>query len=84
MFSSGTTAIGNTIRNSVGSFGVGIGMKDSSDFTILNNDIVYNARGYILTNRLFNPERLIFIKTIKSCITQAVFNSKFQEKKKHI
>lgn len=45
MFSSGTTAINNTIRNSVGSFGVGIGMKDSSDFTLINNDIVYNARG---------------------------------------
>ncbi len=35
MYSSGTIAIGNTVKNSLGAFGVGIGMKDSSDFTLL-------------------------------------------------
>ncbi len=55
MYSSGTTAIGNTIRNSVGSFGVGIGMKDSSDFTIIDNDIVYNARGLYIDQSPFQP-----------------------------
>jgi nitrous oxidase accessory protein len=55
MFSSGTTAINNTIRNSVGAFGVGIGMKDSSDFTLTNNDIVYNARGLYIDQSPFQP-----------------------------
>jgi nitrous oxidase accessory protein len=55
MFSSGTTAINNTIRNSVGSFGVGIGMKDSSDFKLINNDIVYNARGLYIDQSPFQP-----------------------------
>jgi nitrous oxidase accessory protein len=55
MFSNGTTAVNNTIRNSVGAFGVGIGMKDSSDFTISNNDIVYNARGLYIDQSPFQP-----------------------------
>lgn len=55
MYSSGTTAIGNTIRNSIGSFGVGIGMKDSSNFTLIDNDIIYNARGIYIDQSPFQP-----------------------------
>jgi nitrous oxidase accessory protein len=55
MYSSGTTAIGNTIRNSIGAFGVGIGMKDSSDFTLLDNTIIYNARGLYIDQSPFQP-----------------------------
>lgn len=65
MFSSGTTAINNTIRNSVGAFGVGIGMKDSSDFTITNNDIVYNARGLYIDQSPFQPGTLNVYKNNK-------------------
>ena len=55
MYSSGTTAIGNTVRNSIGAFGVGLGMKDASNFTILNNDIIYNARGIYIDQSPFQP-----------------------------
>lgn len=55
MYSSGTTAIRNTVRNSVGSFGVGIGMKDSSNFIIQDNDIIYNARGLYIDQSPFQP-----------------------------
>lgn len=55
MYSSGTTAINNTIRNSIGAFGVGIGMKDSSNFTLLDNTIIYNARGLYIDQSPFQP-----------------------------
>ncbi len=55
MYSSGTTAIRNTVRNSVGSFGVGIGIKDSSNFVIQDNDIIYNARGLYIDQSPFQP-----------------------------
>lgn len=55
MYSSGTTAIGNTVRNSIGAFGVGLGMKDASNFTILDNDIIYNARGIYVDQSPFQP-----------------------------
>jgi len=55
MYSSGTTAVRNTVRNSVGSFGVGLGMKDSSNFIIQDNDIIYNARGIYIDQSPFQP-----------------------------
>lgn len=55
MYSSGTTAINNTVRNSIGAFGVGIGMKDSSNFTLLDNTIIYNARGLYIDQSPFQP-----------------------------
>lgn len=55
MYSSGTTAINNTVRNSIGAFGVGLGMKDSSNFTILDNNIIYNARGIYIDQSPFQP-----------------------------
>jgi nitrous oxidase accessory protein len=55
MYSSGTTAIGNIVRNSIGAFGVGLGMKDASNFTILDNDIIYNARGIYIDQSPFQP-----------------------------
>lgn len=55
MYSSGTTAINNTVRNSLGAFGVGIGMKDSSNFTLLDNNLIYNARGLYLDESPFQP-----------------------------
>lgn len=55
MYSSGTTAIHNTIKNSIGAFGVGIGMKDSSDFQFLDNTLLYNARGFYIDQSPFQP-----------------------------
>lgn len=55
MYSSGTTAINNTVRNSIGPFGVGIGMKDSSNFTLLDNNMIYNARGLYIDQSPYQP-----------------------------
>ena len=54
MYSNGTTAISNTIKNSIG-FGVGIGMKESSNFKILNNTLIHNARGFYIDDSPFQP-----------------------------
>jgi len=55
MYSSGTIAIRNTVRNSIGSFGVGIGMKDSSNFTLLENNLIYNPRGLYIDQSPYQP-----------------------------
>ncbi|MDR2790322.1 MAG: nitrous oxide reductase family maturation protein NosD [Campylobacteraceae bacterium] len=48
MYSHDITARNNTIKNSSGVFGVGLGLKDSSNFLIEDNNIIYNARGIFL------------------------------------
>ncbi|ASM38094.1 MAG: nitrous oxide reductase family maturation protein NosD [Campylobacter sputorum] len=58
MFSEGSIVRNNTIRNSIGSFGVGIGMKDTSDFKLYNNKVVYNARGFYLDQSPFQPGKI--------------------------
>ncbi|NLC28481.1 MAG: nitrous oxide reductase family maturation protein NosD [Campylobacteraceae bacterium] len=55
MYSSGAIAIRNTVSNSIGAFGVGLGMKDASGFTITDNDIIYNARGIYIDQSPFQP-----------------------------
>lgn len=55
MYSEGTTARNNTVKNSVGSFGVGIGMKDASNFTLKENTVIYNARGFYIDQSPFQP-----------------------------
>ncbi len=65
MYSSGTTAINNTIKNSTGAFGVGIGMKDSSNFTLIDNKIIYNARGIYIDQSPFQPNTTNIYKNNK-------------------
>lgn len=55
MYSSGVVAIGNTVRGSLGSFGVGIGMKDSSGFTLIENNLIYNPRGLYIDQSPYHP-----------------------------
>ena len=64
MYSSGTIAIGNTVKNSLGAFGVGIGMKDSSDFTLLENNLIYNPRGLYLDQSPYHPRTVNVLKEI--------------------
>ncbi|CZE46029.1 nitrous oxide reductase family maturation protein NosD [Campylobacter geochelonis] len=56
MFSKGSTVRNNTVKNSIGAFGVGIGMKDTSDFKFYNNTLMYNARGFYLDQSPFQPD----------------------------
>lgn len=55
MYSKGTVVINNTVKNSIGSFGLGIGMKDSSSFYLRNNTLIYNARGLYLDQSPHEP-----------------------------
>jgi len=55
MYSKDSEAYGNLIENSMGTTGLGIGLKDSSNFTIKDNTIIYCARGFFLDRSPFEP-----------------------------
>ncbi len=56
MYSRDTIATGNVIRNSMGTTGLGIGLKDASNFVLKNNKILYCARGLYLDRSPFEPD----------------------------
>ena len=56
MYSKDTIATGNTIKSSLGTTGLGIGLKDSSNYTIKNNKILYCARGFYIDRSPFEPD----------------------------
>ena len=55
MYSRDTIAEGNTIMSSLGTTGMGIGLKDASNFTIKNNTILYCAKGMYIDRSPFEP-----------------------------
>lgn len=55
MFSNGSEARRNFIAYSPGAFGVGIGMKDTSNFLIEDNILMYNSRGLYIDNSPYEP-----------------------------
>ena len=55
MYSQDTEAYGNVIENSLGTTGLGIGLKDSSNYIIKNNTMIYCARGLYLDRSPFQP-----------------------------
>jgi nitrous oxidase accessory protein len=58
MYSQDTIATGNIIKNSLGTTGLGIGLKDASNFTIKNNTIIYCARGLYIDRSPFEPDTI--------------------------
>ncbi len=70
MYSNDTIATGNTIKSALGATGIGIGLKDSSNFTIENNTIVYNAQGMYIDRSPFEPGSHLWIRN-----NQFLFNS---------
>ena len=58
MYSRDTEATGNIIKNSLGTTGLGIGLKDASNFTIKNNTIIYCARGLYIDRSPFEPDTI--------------------------
>ncbi|WP_170000211.1 nitrous oxide reductase family maturation protein NosD [Campylobacter sp. RM9328] len=58
MFSTKSLVKNNTIIGSSGAFGVGIALKDVSDFDIKDNILLYNARGFYLDRSPLNPGAL--------------------------
>lgn len=56
MYSKDTTAIGNTVQSSLGATGMGIGLKDVSNFTIKDNTVIYCAQGLYVDRSPFEPD----------------------------
>ncbi len=56
MYSRDTIATGNVIKNSMGTTGLGIGLKDASNFTLRGNKILYCARGLYIDRSPFQPD----------------------------
>ncbi len=55
MYSQDSIAIGNVIKSSQGATGMGIGLKDASNFTIKDNTIIYCAQGLYIDRSPFEP-----------------------------
>jgi len=62
MYSQDTTATGNLIENSLGTTGLGIGMKDASNFVLKDNTIIYCARGLFIDRSPFEPDTVNVIE----------------------
>ena len=56
MYSQGSIASGNVIKSSLGATGMGIGLKDVSNFTLKDNTILYNAQGIYIDRSPFEPD----------------------------
>ena len=56
MYSKDSVATGNIIKSSLGATGMGIGLKDVSNFTLKNNTVIYNAQGLYIDRSPFEPD----------------------------
>jgi nitrous oxidase accessory protein len=56
MYSKDTIATGNIIQSSLGATGMGIGLKDVSNFTLKNNTVLYCAQGLYIDRSPFEPD----------------------------
>ncbi|UCN00106.1 nitrous oxide reductase family maturation protein NosD [Sulfurimonas sp. SWIR-19] len=55
MYSQDSIAVGNVIKSSQGATGMGIGLKDASNFTIKDNTVIYCAQGLYIDRSPFEP-----------------------------
>ncbi len=55
MFSHSSRVFNNTISLADGSFGIGVGLKECSDFLISDNTLLYNARGIYIDQSPYQP-----------------------------
>jgi len=65
MYSQDTIATGNVIENSIGTTGLGIGLKDATNYTIKDNTIIYCARGFYIDRSPFQPDTHNYIENNK-------------------
>jgi nitrous oxidase accessory protein len=56
MYSQDTIATGNIVQSSLGATGMGIGLKDVSNFTIKDNTVLYCAQGFYIDRSPFEPD----------------------------
>ena len=55
MYSRDPLAEGNIIQSSLGATGMGMGLKDVSNFIVKNNTIIYSAQGLYIDRSPFDP-----------------------------
>ncbi len=55
MYSQDSIATGNIIKSSLGATGMGIGLKDSSNFILKDNTVIYCAQGLYIDRSPFEP-----------------------------
>jgi len=55
MYSQDSIATGNIVKSSLGATGMGIGLKDCSNFTLKDNTVIYNAQGMYIDRSPFEP-----------------------------
>ena len=65
MYSKDTIATGNTIKSSLGATGMGIGLKDVSNFILKNNTIIYCAQGIYIDRSPLEPDTHNWIENNK-------------------
>ena len=56
MYSQDTIATGNIIQSSLGATGMGLGLKDVTNFTLKDNTIIYCAQGLYIDRSPFEPD----------------------------
>jgi len=56
MYSKDTIATGNVVKSSLGATGMGIGLKDASNFTLKDNTVIYCAQGMYIDRSPFEPD----------------------------
>ena len=56
MYSQDSIATGNIVKSSLGATGMGIGLKDVSNFTIKDNTVIYCAQGLYVDRSPFEPD----------------------------
>jgi len=65
MYSNDTIATGNLVKSAVGATGIGIGLKDATNFVIEDNTIVYNSQGMYIDRSPFEPDMNNWIRNNK-------------------
>lgn len=55
MFSRDSLIENNVVKSSLGTTGMGFGLKEVDDFTIRNNTVIYNARGFYIDRSPYEP-----------------------------
>lgn len=65
MYSKDTLAQGNVIQSSLGTTGMGIGLKEVSNFTLRDNTIIYCAQGLYIDRSPFEPDTRDLIENNK-------------------
>jgi len=65
MYSNDTIATGNLVKSAVGATGIGIGLKDATNFVIEDNTILYNSQGMYIDRSPFEPDTNNWIRNNK-------------------